>query len=452
MTEGPFLPSEATNRVQSGLAKDASAAISTFFIATVFNAIGGILIARLLGPAGRGVYVLCSLAAIAAAICLVAGTDLWATRELARRSTTNLVRRVVRRQATFAFLALLAIAVVVTSIGVISHIASNDLGPDVAASLGFAVATVAYMLAIAQPLGRRAMGPYASGILGDALFSLAFVVAFVVLDVRTVAWVLGGVAVGRVAAAIMCRWMARRVLLDSDCTPADLAQTSAAHRSALAFGVPGAIAALLTLAIYRLDVVVVAVFMSTRSVGLYSAAAAVTEGFSLLPDALSQVLMPHVSARPERRDVSSMVRLAMVTILAAGLPVAIFGASLMTLIFGTAFRDGAKALPPLVLAVMALAAWKLLVADLAARGNTRSRATSAALGLTTMIVSDMALVPAFGIVGAGVGAALGYAIAAVFAALVWHRATGEPLRTLVGMRATDGATILAALRAITRRP
>lgn len=452
MIEGPFLPSEATNRVQPSLARDASAAISTYFIATVLTAIGGILVARLLGPAGRGVYVLCSLAAIAAAICLVAGTDLWATRELARRSATGLVRRVIRRQATFAFLALLAIAVLVTTIGVISNIASTSSRADVAATLGFAVATVAYMLTIAQPLGRRAMGPYASGILGDAVFPLACVVAFVVLDVHTVAWVLGGFAVGRLGAAIMCRWMARRVLLDSDCTAADLAQIRAAHRSALAFGVPGALAALLTLAIYRLDVVVVAVFMSTRSVGLYSAAAAVTEGFLLLPDALAAVLIPHVSAHPERRDVSSMVRVATVATLAVGLPVAIFGASLMTLIFGPAFRDGVKALPPLVLAVMALAAWKLLVADLAARGNTRSRAVSAGLGLTAMIVSDLALVPAFGIVGAGVGAALGYATAAAFAALVWHRTTGEPLRTLVGLRATDGATIIAALKTIARRP
>ena len=450
MIEGPFLPTEATSGVEPSLARDAGAAISTFFIATVFNAIGGILIARLLGPSGRGVYVLCSLAAIAGAICLVAGTDLWATRELARRPTTGLVRRVIRRQAIFAFLALLAFGVLAAAIGFVVNAASSDLGPDIAASIGFAVATVAYMLAIAQPLGRRAMGPYAYGILGDALFSLAFVVAFVLFDVRTVAWVLGGVAVGRGAAALMCRWMARRVLQDSHPAPADPAQTRAAHRSALVFGIPGAIAALLTLAIYRLDVVVVAVFMSTRSVGLYSAAAAVTEGFSLLPDALSQVLMPHVSADPDRRDVSSMVRVTMATILAVGIPVAVFGAPLMAFIFGPAFRDGATALPPLVLAVMALAAWKLLVADLAARGDTRNRAISAGVGLTTMIVCDFALVPAFGIVGAGAGAAIGYGIAAVLAAIVWHQATGEPLRTLVGLRAADAATIRAAFKVITR--
>jgi O-antigen/teichoic acid export membrane protein len=452
MIEGPLLPSEATTRVEPSLARDASAAISTFFIATTVTAIGGILVARLLGPSGRGVYVLCSLGAIAAAICLVAGTDLWATRELARGSSTSRVRRVIRRQTTFALLALLAAGALVTSIGLITNIAPTGLAPDIAASLGYAVATVFYMFAIAQPLGRRAMGPYASGILGDAFFPLACVVALVVLDIRTVAWVLAGFALGRAGAGIVCRWRARRALLDAASVPPDLAQTRATHRSALVFGVPSAIAALITLAIYRLDVVVVAVFMSTRSVGLYSAAAAVTEGFYLLPDALAQVLMPHVAAHPERRDVSRMVRVSTVTILAAGLPVAIFGASLMTLLFGTAFRDGATALPPLVLAVTALATWKLLVADLAARGDTRSRAISAGLGLTTMIVSDLALVPAFGIVGAGAGAALGYATAAGFAAFVWRRATAEPLRRLVGLRLSDWTTLLAALRAVSRRP
>src|SRR5207253_961215 len=92
---------------------------------------------------------------------------------------------------------------------------------------------------------------------------------------------------------------------------------------------------------------------------------------------------------------------------------------------------------PLVLAAVLLGAAKLLIADLVARGKNGDRAVAALLGLVVMVAADLALIPAFGIVGAALGSVLGYGASAIYAARAWRAATGEPLRELVGIRRDD---------------
>ena len=81
-------------------------------------------------------------------------------------------------------------------------------------------------------------------------------------------------------------------------------------------------------------------------------------------------------------------------------------------LFGSEFAGATVAVPFLVAAAVAGGAWKILAAEAVARGRSRPRLASALAGLGAMVVIDLAAIPALGLVGAALGSASGYAVAA----------------------------------------
>jgi hypothetical protein len=106
---------------------------------------------------------------------------------------------------------------------------------------------------------------------------------------------------------------------------------------------------------------------------------------------------------------------------------------------------------PLAFAGAALCVWKLLVADLAGRGESLVRIQSMAAGIVVMLGSDAALVPHLGIFGAGLGCILGYGTAAAVAVRRWSRQGGRP-SDLVDLSAADGRLLRSSAARITSRP
>ncbi|MEO6469634.1 MAG: hypothetical protein ABIP21_11080, partial [Acidimicrobiia bacterium] len=82
-------------------------------------------------------------------------------------------------------------------------------------------------------------------------------------------------------------------------------------------------------------------------------------------------------------------------------------------------------------------AWKIVAADVAARTGTGPRLVSALVGLVTMVSADLLLIPAAGLRGAAIGAALGYSVALVTVVRSWHVQTRSSVLDLVGVRMAD---------------
>jgi hypothetical protein len=105
----------------------------------------------------------------------------------------------------------------------------------------------------------------------------------------------------------------------------------------------------------------------------------------------------------------------------------------LPVLFGRVFDEAASAVAPLALAAVALGGWKLVVADLAGRGLTAVRPRTIGAGLVAMLAADCVLIPAFGIVGAGCGSVVGYAVAFGLALRSWTGLGGR-LASIVALR------------------
>lgn len=359
-------------------------------------ALAGVVTARLLGPADKGLLALLTLAAAAASLAGAGGVEIWTARGGAATGPLEIVRWVVRRQVVVG-------GTVVAGLGVLLALAvpSGLLdGPQVATTTAAGLAGVAFLLASAVAINAERWGVWGWGQVLDGATFLVGCLALAVLDLAGVAAVL--------AVAALCRLATSAVVARPLMGPT---QRSEMHRVALRFGIPAGLGGIALMATYRIDVVVLAWLRSPEEVGLYVTAAAVSEALWLLPDAVTPVILRR-SGPHGVLDFALVSRIVLWSIIVGGGVLVLIGAPLLALVFGEEFRGASAALPGLWIASIALGCWKMLVADLATYGETRVRIWSAGLAIGGMVVADLVLVPAHGIVGAAWGSAIGYGLAA----------------------------------------
>jgi len=324
-------------------------------------------------------------------------------------------------------------------------------GTEAVATVALVLGAALALLEVGFALGRHQLRRYAASNVGWALVHLVGVAFLLVIDRPSVALVIAVVALGRWAA-----WLGLLVARLRDGVPpaaADAGSLSDRYRAALRFGRRGAVGELLEFAIARTDVLLVAAFLDLEHAGLYVTAATLTELLWVAPNAIADVLVPHAaSPDADARRSAQAIRVSVMLLAAGAALVAVTAFVTIPAIFGSRFEDAVPAVAPLAAAAVVLGAWKLVCADLIAADRPGVRVSSGTIGLVTMLAVDLALIPAFGIVGAGFGALVGYVIATGFALRHWTAIRGTRARDALLPSRADVAVVLATLQARTRRP
>jgi O-antigen/teichoic acid export membrane protein len=386
--------------------------------ARLMGAVGGVLAARLLGPSGRGQLAVLMFLAIAGAMTVSAGVQFWVVREVARRQGVRSVGRVLRVHV-------LVMAGTVTALGllmlpVIEGLAHTGALPALAA-VGCAMTAATSLLFLALPNGARAMGVVAGGTMAaGAAYVLGGAVGLSLdglSDPAALVLVLAATAIGNVVACGIAAAWARRA--PAGATP----RVGIWHdyRSAMRFGLPGGMGELVLIAMLRADVLLVAAFLPLRQVGLYAVATALAEVLWIVPDGVAQVVLPTSSKQPDAALTRRLLKAALAITAAGGVLLVLLAAPLIDLVFGPAFADASHAVPLLVVASLGAAVWKIVGAEVVARGTTSPRLWSACAGLAAMVVVDLVAIPRFGISGAALGSACGYALAAALVTTALRR-------------------------------
>jgi O-antigen/teichoic acid export membrane protein len=243
--------------------------------------------------------------------------------------------------------------------------------------------------------------------------NLAWVGVLALMGLRSAPLVVLGAAVANAGMVPLCLRFTRKYRDDRELSAAVVRSQ---HTIAVRFGTPGAVGELLNLATLRLDFVLLAMFTTPAVVGLYAVVTSLTELLWLLPDAIAQVVLPHVAARPDSQDTGLLAAATVAATAFMGAVLVIFGRLLLRVVFGSEFVPASVGFPPLVVAAAALGLWKVLSADAVARGDSAIRAKSALCGLVVMLASDVLLIPHHGLRGAAIASAIGYSASALVVA------------------------------------
>lgn len=191
---------------------------------------------------------------------------------------------------------------------------------------------------------------------------------------------------------------------------------------------------------YRLDMLLVAIFLTPVEVGYYSIAVGIAERLWMLPGAIATVLFPRISSIMDTKANNLTSRIARHTffiIFILALIIASLTKPLIKILFGSAFLSSAMPLLILLPGIVALSFSKILTADLAGRGKPQFGAYSSFVSLAVNIPLNLYLIPKWGISGAAFASTIAYIIATLVVFIFFIKVSGKPWIEVLLIRKED---------------
>ncbi len=194
---------------------------------------------------------------------------------------------------------------------------------------------------------------------------------------------------------------------------------------------------------YRLDVIVMQFFRPLKQVGFYVAAQTVAEFVITIATAFQSSLLPLVShyEGDERQDVISASSLRHHGILAgaAVLANAVVGTAIIYFAYGPEFRPAVVPMLVLLPGVWFLGMGLVIQSDLGGRGRPGLSSKLAALAASVTVVLDLILIPRLGVLGGALASVCAYTTFGVASLVALQRVSGIPLLELVVPKRADFA-------------
>lgn len=199
-------------------------------------------------------------------------------------------------------------------------------------------------------------------------------------------------------------------------------------RACLGYGIKGYIANLMTLLNYRLDALIVNGMIGVASLGIYSISVAMGELLWYVPNSIGLVMFPHISglAREEADRVTPVVTrntLFITLVAAAGL--FIVSRWVVLIVFGPTMLPAVQPLWLLLPGVVALSAGKVIASYLSGIGRPIYATYISAVTVVLTVFLDLTLIPRFGIQGAAVSSSTVYITATALSIVVFIRESGS---------------------------
>jgi len=431
--------------------------VNSVFISTVvaygISFLAAVLLARVLGPEGRGVtalyqqavgfgFALASLGIASAIVYFVARRDL-TSREALESGLSVTIAATALTAAIVGIAALLA-------------------GESIHAAAGpywLAVLTVPAIIQFRLVEGcLRAQERFGAMNVLEVLLTLAALVGFVLVELTI------GLTVGRAIAVWSASFLPPTVLgyvlLGTSALPRRLPSFTTL-RPTVRFGFEAQLGNLLQALNYRLDSYLVLAFVNTAGVGLYAVGVQLSEGMWFIANSVAVVFQTNLTARDDEYAARNAPIVCRNTILVTALAAIAAGAVspfVVPLVFGSDFDDAVLPFVLLLPGTVALAGTKILAAYVFSRGRPLINAVIAFAALVVTVVADLILIPLLEVEGAAIGASLGYTLSLALTVMAFRALSGGSIADALLPRPADAALYVDAVRSLaarlplTRRP
>jgi O-antigen/teichoic acid export membrane protein len=234
-----------------------------------------------------------------------------------------------------------------------------------------------------------------------------------------------------VIALVVMAWFFRRTgMWGKPTLDRDLAVRSAA------FALPAYGGTILAYLNYRVDEFFIAAWLPPAQLGFYVMAVLIVERLWTLPGAIATVLLPHITNSSQRDPVLTGLiarHTAMWTSVASGL-IFVFADPLIRLVYSPAFADVVAPLRWLLPGVVALGVGKVIVTELLARRKAALTAYASGTAALVNIACNLVLVPQMGISGAALASTISYSLLSALLVRYYVVETGVPWTVLVPRR------------------
>ena len=378
-------------------------------VITLFALGTAAIIARWLGPAGKGTLALALLLPSMLGLFLAGGIGV-ANVYFASSGRLEL-RRLTANATAFALMATVLavfIVAVLAATGLLQRLVPGvPLGLMLLAMVGLPIGLLnGYLAALLQGLQRFVMANAVN--LAQGGLTLGFAAVLVIF----LGWGISGAVLAVLCAGLSALGITAVLLhrLGGRFRPR---WDRAVMRATLSFGLRGYVGNVLQFFNYRLDMFLVNYFLGPAGVGIYGSSVALAELLWYLPNAVGFVIFPKSAAtRPEVMNAFTprVFRATLGLTIVGALVLALTGRYLIALVYGPAFASAYGPLLALLPGVVLLGGGKVLTNEIAGRGYIHYNSINSGLALILTIVLDLALIPRYGVLGAAIASSLAYTV------------------------------------------
>jgi len=421
----------------------ASLTLATRLLAFGFSGATNIILARSLGPEGRGIYAVAVMTSAIISLLAQLGVGPANVYHLSKKLID--LDELIGHSTSLALLLGTSCFLIVLG-SVVATGSSKVLGVG-STFVVVATAAVPFMLltAFMQSLlqgGQRFVHFNVVILIQYAAPTFTLITMLLIFRDRT----LGAVTSWTVSSAVTALCATYSVV---PLTRLRLRLHRATLRSLLRFGLISYLGNVTSFVNYRFDVLIVNLFSGARQVGLYSVGTALAEVVWFITNAAAVVLAPRVAsadASEADRLTEAVARVVGLLTVSAAILLAIFAPLIVVLFFGSAFAESAWAVWLLLPGIVTFSISRILSMYLLGRNRLKVDLAAASVGLVVTLALDFALIPHFGFRGAAVASSIAYT-SAMLVNLTWvvRHSTITPVSLLVA-RPRDARLLWVRLR------
>lgn len=200
-------------------------------------------------------------------------------------------------------------------------------------------------------------------------------------------------------------------------------------KASIIFGIKSHIGNIFWFLTHRLDVFLVNGYLGPAAVGYYSLSVALGESLWMISQAASTVLLPRIAGETDenrRRSLTPVVaRTVILTTALLAIAMAVFSPWLIRSLYSEAFLPSVWPLQGLLPGIVALSAGRVLANDITGRGYPLLNTYIVGGGLVVNIVLNVLLIPICGILGAAIASSASYILIFIIRLFFYCRLSGN---------------------------
>jgi len=421
------------------------------FVTLAVQIPASILIARLLGVEGKGIYTLLTVVPWLVAFVVLGGLDTAQTWLLSSR-------RAGLRQVLMLDVGILLTA---SPLGILLYLwvaAPRSLAavpPALVYASALLVPLVIFrFLLLAILLGREKVVRFNLVYLVTSGLVLALMVlALGVMKAGTGGALWAFICAQTLALPLAAWWIPWREAGEVESAGAETLAGGALFRKSLAYGLKGHLAGVLVTFNQRFDIFLLGAMAGAREVGLYAVAVAVAETVWHVPASVQLNLFPRVSAvgaEEGLRKIPRACRMTLLLCLALAVGLAALGRPMVALLFGSDFLPAFAPLAALLPGVVAVSVAGVFESYFAGVDRRQYQSVSVGIAFAAGLVLCLLLIPRYGALGAALASSVSYTLQMAVSLFLYSRLTRLSPREYFVPRREDLVDLAALAREVFR--
>ena len=192
---------------------------------------------------------------------------------------------------------------------------------------------------------------------------------------------------------------------------------------------------------YRADLFLINIFLNPVAVGFYSVAVALAEGMWLIHRSVGTVLFPKLASETDSESLKQFTPLVCRNVLLVALVAAVllfaFSHWVVVLLYSETFLESIQPFRILLVGAVAVCGHSILANDLMARGKPMLLSHIGVVSLALNIILNIIWIPQWGIIGAAWATTVSYSAMFIITVLVYGKISGNKIKDVILPQKSD---------------